>query len=549
MRMKFDFSQKKETLGYWGACLLSLVLFLTLTVTARGDIDKDPAPNIGKIEYEKTNKSNVELLGTNTLVSGWYPWDPYQNVETVAGFSTLNGMDIQLSKLYAAKMALNIDIQKIDWADHLEDAKAGRRNIVPAAAEKDDRKVWGYYSIPYRSEEDVIVVLKNRSKDLPFKNVQELMKLMRDKQMKLAVVEGYNYASKELMQFIEDPQNSSMIIRSKSDPENLELVLTNKADFYISDRIVNATIAWRMKKLDQLEERRMEMNYNVHFLFPKKVVPYEFVERFNDVIRGARASGEYAKIVRDYLFPVLLMQTLDSEWFFILEFIGIVAFAISGIVIAFEEKANFFGTLVMTSLPSIGGGIMRDLVANRSPISIVKSPSYVFIVIIVVLAAFLFINLRNTYFPNLTLKGSKEKIRRLGTHVIQVCDAIGLGAFTVVGVTVAIIVKAQPLIFWGPLLAAVTGVGGSFARDMLRKHEKRSCLTGEFYAEIALFWGFIFALIMENETEKMDMDRIIWAVAIASIGAAITRVITYVYKVPGIPFVVEKRRSVTMGDL
>jgi polar amino acid transport system substrate-binding protein len=452
-------------------------------------------------------------------------------------------MDVQLSTLYTSKLGLNIDIQQVAWKDHLEDVKEGRRDIAAGAAENDERKNWAYYSIPYRSEEDVVVLLKSRSMELPFSTVPELITLMREKRLKMAVVDGYNYATKEFMEFINDPKNADMIVRSKTDPENLEMVVQGKADFYIVDRMVGATIAWRMKKLDVLEERRMSMTYPLYFLFSKKTVPYELVERFNDVIRMTKASGEHAKIVRDYLFPVLLMQTLDSNWFFILEFIGIVAFAISGLVIAFEERANFFGTLVMTALPSIGGGIMRDLVANRAPLSIVKSPSYVFIVIMVVLLAFFFLNVRRVFFPTWTLRGSKEKLQRMGTHIIQVCDAIGLGAFTVVGVTVAIIVKAQPLIFWGPILAALTGVGGSFARDMLRKHEKRNCLTGELYAEIALFWGFIFALIMQNETERMDIDRILWAVAIAAVGASVTRMIAYFFKIPGIPFVMEEKKG------
>jgi polar amino acid transport system substrate-binding protein len=230
------------------------------------------------------------------------------------------------------------------------------------------------------------------------------------------------------------------------------------------------------------------------------------------------------------------MQTLDSQWFFIMELIGIVAFAISGLVIAFEERANFFGTLVMTALPSMGGGIMRDLVANRTPISVMKSPSYVFIVIGFVLCVFLFVNLRKLFFPEWTFKGSKEKMKKIGDNTIQVCDAIGLGAFTVVGVTVALIVKADPFIFWGPVLAAITGVGGGYVRDMLRQYEKRNCLTGELYVEIALIWGLIFALIMQSQTDTLDSDRIIIAVLIVAVGTALTRILAYIYKTPGIPF-------------
>jgi hypothetical protein len=52
--------------------------------------------------------------------------------------------------------------------------------------------------------------------------------------------------------------------------ENLDLVLHGKADFYMVERMVGAAIAWRMKTLDQLDERRLKMTYNLHFLFSKK---------------------------------------------------------------------------------------------------------------------------------------------------------------------------------------------------------------------------------------------------------------------------------------
>jgi hypothetical protein len=48
---------------------------------------------------------------------------------------------------------------------------------------------------------------------------------------------------------------------------------------------------------------------------------------------------------------------------------------------------------------------------------------------------------------------------------------------------------------------------------------------------------FIFALIMQNEAERMDLDRILWAVALVAVGASITRIIAYFFKIPGIPFV------------
>ncbi len=483
------------------------------------------------------NRTNAsDILKRDSIKGGWYVWDPYQYVESGAGVSRLTGMDVQLTNHYANSIGLNVVLDEVSWKQHLDDIKTGKRDIVASAAEVAERKEWGHYSLSYRSEENVAFILRQKSKDFPFKTPQEMVALAKKKKLKIAVVDGYHYASKEVMDFVNDPANASHIVKSKNDIDNFQLLMHRKVDIYLVDRVVGATLAWRTKNLNSVEERRLNMTYPVYFVFSQKTIPTTVVDMYNNAIKKAKENGEYGKIVSQYLFPVLLLQTLDSQWFFILEVVGIIAFAISGLVIAYEEKANFFGTLVMTALPSVGGGIMRDIIAQRTPLGIVKSPSYLFIVVAVVVAAFLIMNIYKFFFTSGKTHLSKQKLHEIGNNIIQVSDAIGLGAFTVVGVTVAVIVKADPLWFWGPLLAAVTGVGGGFARDLLRSYEKRSCLTGEFYAEIALIWGLIFAIIMQAQTEEVNSENIIYAVVFAAAGAAITRIIAFFFKIPGIPF-------------
>ncbi|OJV46467.1 MAG: hypothetical protein BGO28_02685 [Alphaproteobacteria bacterium 43-37] len=532
------------------AVVLSVIFGVGSQALANAPAQQESATAVHDAEQNESQESQVEagatsesgktnagdILKRDAIKSGWYLWDPYQYVETGAGVSRLTGMDVQLTTYYANSIGLNVDLEEVSWKQHLDDIKTGKRDIVAGAAEVAERKEWGLYSQTYRTEENVAFILRHKSQDLPFKTPQEMLEMIKKKKLKVGVIDGYHYASNEVMNFINDASNASQIIKSKTDFDNFQMLIHRKVDIYLVDRVVGATLAWRTKNLNNVEERRLNMSYPLYFIFSKKTIPTSVVDMYNNSIKQAKENGEYGKIVSQYLFPVLLLQTLDSRWFFILEVMGIIAFAISGLVIAFEEKANFFGTLVMTALPSVGGGIMRDVIAQRTPLGIVKSPSYLFIVVAVVVVAFVIMNIYKLFFSSAKVHASKQKLNEIGNNIIQVCDAIGLGAFTVVGVTVAVIVKADPLWFWGPLLAAVTGVGGGFARDLLRSYEKRSCLTGEFYAEIALIWGLIFAIIMQTQTEEVNTENIIYAVVFAAAGAAITRIVSFFFKIPGIPF-------------
>ena len=107
--------------------------------------------------------------------------------------------------------------------------------------------------------------------------------------------------------------------------------------------------------------------------------------------QSTRRSGELRRIADLYALPVLINQTLDTQWFRILAFIGIVAFALSGVVLAYEGRYTLFGALVLAALPAVGGGIVRDLLLQREPLGIVQNPEALLTVFGTVLAGMLVI--------------------------------------------------------------------------------------------------------------------------------------------------------------
>ena len=49
------------------------------------------------------------------------------------------------------------------------------------------------------------------------------------------------------------------------------------------------------------------------------------------------------------------------------EYIGIVAFAMSGFFVAARNHLDLLGTLVSVFLTAFGGGVMRDVIVNKTP--------------------------------------------------------------------------------------------------------------------------------------------------------------------------------------
>ncbi|MDR2099913.1 MAG: TRIC cation channel family protein, partial [Campylobacteraceae bacterium] len=136
--------------------------------------------------------------------------------------------------------------------------------------------------------------------------------------------------------------------------------------------------------------------------------------------------------------------------FEIAEIFGIIAFALSGFYMAVREKLDLLGIFIAAFLTALGGGIIRDAIADKMPYTFTNIlPA--FLVISVVIAAIL-----------LRLK-KHDKLEQ--AHVFVVSDTLGLVSFTISGSLVGI--DAGFNVFGIIMLGLITAVGGSCLRDIL----------------------------------------------------------------------------------
>ncbi len=68
------------------------------------------------------------------------------------------------------------------------------------------------------------------------------------------------------------------------------------------------------------------------------------------------------------LLKLQRLDNLEKRWFFVIsDSIGLVAFGITGALVAIEENIHFFGVLTLALLTATGGGIIRDILTNKVP--------------------------------------------------------------------------------------------------------------------------------------------------------------------------------------
>ncbi len=511
-----------------------LKLFLSSVVASDFIGIKESDANINS---ESFNAKCIEALDKKNLKNGWYLWEPYQfNKPTPSGYK-LVGMDIELLKNIAHRVGVSIDYETVGWKKHQEDLKEGIRDIASGATYTDARAEYVYFSRPYRYEENSLFMMNSNDKELSFDSISEFLAQVRLQNIVLGITKGFIYADSQINLFIKDEANNDIVMSYDNDVDALQAMIRGEIDGFMSDRVVGAAAILSEKVNSLVKEVQLNIKTPIHLMFSKKSVPIELVDKFNTEIKDFSASDEYKKIVKTYLYPVMLMQTIDSQWFYFIGVMGTIAFAVSGIAIAAKDNATLFATFLFAMLPSVGGGIMRDLLINREEVGIFLTPSYIYYIMIIVLVGFSMVRLLEYYNKR---ANEDEVIDTFWDNVLFLGDALGQAAFIVTGVSIAIMAKIEPIELWGPFFAFLTANGGGILRDLIRKKHEIVCLTGALNAEVGVVWGLAFSIYLNINSYDPDPNGIRNAVIIVVSGCFLTRLVVRYFNIINVKFRVER---------
>ena len=136
---------------------------------------------------------------------------------------------------------------------------------------------------------------------------------------------------------------------------------------------------------------------------------------------------------------------------FLLDYLAVFLWAMSGAIIGMHKRYDFAGVLVVALLASTGGSLIRDGIFLQQTPPVLSNPWY----IPVIIAA--------TAFAGLFRRRITEMI--LVDRVIDAIDAVGVPAFAVIGMQLSL---QQQIPLPGVVLVGVAnGVGGGILRDLL----------------------------------------------------------------------------------
>ncbi|PVU69323.1 hypothetical protein DDW04_00860 [Sulfolobales archaeon SCGC AB-777_K09] len=152
--------------------------------------------------------------------------------------------------------------------------------------------------------------------------------------------------------------------------------------------------------------------------------------------------------------------------------VGIIAFSVAGSLKAIERRMDLLGVLTLGFSTSLAGGIIADVLLGKFPPSNLTEVQYPAIAIVSSALTFAFF----------------RKVSKLRRPLLY-ADALGLGAFTASGASLAYSVDPNPVLV--TLVGTITAVGGGVLRDVLA-NEVPLVLTRDFYATAAIIGSLTY---------------------------------------------------------
>ncbi|HER34650.1 MAG: trimeric intracellular cation channel family protein [Halothiobacillaceae bacterium] len=159
-----------------------------------------------------------------------------------------------------------------------------------------------------------------------------------------------------------------------------------------------------------------------------------------------------------------------------LDYFGTAVFAITGALVADRKRMDLMGFLILATVTGIGGGTLRDLLLDR-PVFWLTQWEYLVITAVMAIAFFYV---------------GRPFRQRAGW--LPWADAVGLSAFCVIGVQIALSMNANPMI--AVMMGIMTATFGGLIRDVLAG-ESPLLLHREIYASAALIGGIVYVLFAQ----------------------------------------------------
>lgn len=164
-----------------------------------------------------------------------------------------------------------------------------------------------------------------------------------------------------------------------------------------------------------------------------------------------------------------------TGWIVLLDYFGLMVFAISGCMVAAEKRLDMVGFVFFAVATGIGGGTLRDVLLGRLPVFWVQDPAPLMLCAGVAIVSFFVAHRFRNYH-----------------RALLWADALGMATFSVIGTQIALSVGAAwPICL---IMGVATASFGGVVRDVIAQNPS-IILMHDIYITAALLGGGVYLLL------------------------------------------------------
>ena len=159
----------------------------------------------------------------------------------------------------------------------------------------------------------------------------------------------------------------------------------------------------------------------------------------------------------------------------VLDWLGIVVFAISGALVASRKQLDILGFVLFGTVTGIGGGTLRDLLLGQTPVFWVREPNYLIVCVAVSAIVFFVAHIPQSRY-----------------RLLLWFDALGLALFAVTSAERALLAGVSPVV--AVAMGVIASTFGGIIRDILG-NERPVVLSPEIYVTAALAGAALYVIL------------------------------------------------------
>ena len=172
------------------------------------------------------------------------------------------------------------------------------------------------------------------------------------------------------------------------------------------------------------------------------------------------------------------MTSIANDVLLILDVIGVLAFALTGLVEGVRKGADLFGIGFLAFVTAFGGGTVRDLLLDRRPFFWVENEFWLWLPLIFILIG-----------PFIL----RSRVIEITSKTVKWPDAVGMGAWTANGTLIALEMGESPLV--AAIMGVITAGVGGIIRDLLLNRTPLVIIDHEPYLLISFSGGLLISAL------------------------------------------------------